>query len=111
MPIYEYECASCHHEFELLEKINDPKTKTCPHCFKDTATRLISRSAFHLKGSGWYETDFKDKKKETGKTEAAKKEASPQSSTSHTAKTTQPTETAVKAEPVVQKATESKKEE
>ena len=64
MPIYEYECTACHHAFELLEKVNDLKTKTCPHCFKDTATRLISRSAFKLKGTGWYETDIKNKKKE-----------------------------------------------
>ncbi len=66
MPIYEYECTSCHHQFEVLQKISDVPEKKCPQCSKNTATRLVSAAGFQLKGTGWYATDFKNKpKKET----------------------------------------------
>lgn len=61
MPIYEYRCDNCQHELEVLKKISDPEPETCPECGKDTLTRVISPVGFRLKGSGWYETDFKDK--------------------------------------------------
>ena len=61
MPIYEYECTDCHHKFDLLQKLSDESTKQCPECLKDTAIRLVSAAGFQLKGSGWYETDFKHK--------------------------------------------------
>ena len=63
MPIYEYQCASCHHAFELIQKVNDDVAKTCEQCGKDTAVRLVSAPGFQLKGTGWYATDFKDKPK------------------------------------------------
>lgn len=63
MPIYEYECKSCHHQFDLIQKVNEEAVKQCPQCFKDTAIRLISAAGFQLKGSGWYATDFKNKAK------------------------------------------------
>lgn len=63
MPIYEYECTSCHHHFDLMQKISDPPTTCCPQCFENTAKRLISAAGFQLKGSGWYATDFKNKTK------------------------------------------------
>lgn len=63
MPIYEYECASCHHLFDQLQKINDDPLTTCPECQKNTAIRLVSAAGFQLKGTGWYATDFKDKGK------------------------------------------------
>ena len=59
MPIYEYQCAACGHQFETLQKISDKPFSECPDCGKDALTKLISASAFRLKGSGWYETDFK----------------------------------------------------
>ena len=59
MPIYEYQCAACGHQFETLQKISDKAFSKCPDCGKDALTKLISASAFRLKGSGWYETDFK----------------------------------------------------
>lgn len=62
MPIYEYECTSCHHHFDLMRKISDEPVKQCPHCNKNTAVKLISAAGFQLKGTGWYATDFKDKK-------------------------------------------------
>lgn len=66
MPIYEYECKSCHHHFDLMQKIGDAPVKQCPECFQDSAVRLVSAAGFQLKGTGWYATDFKNKdKKET----------------------------------------------
>lgn len=59
MPIYEYQCDSCDHRMEKLQKINDDPLKECPECNQTTLKKLISAVAFRLKGSGWYETDFK----------------------------------------------------
>jgi len=59
MPFYEYHCAACRSHHEVLQKINDPPLKKCPQCQKLTLTKLISAPVFRLKGSGWYETDFK----------------------------------------------------
>ncbi len=57
MPIYEYRCLNCGHQFELMQKFSDPPAETCPSC-AGVVQKLISRSAFHLKGSGWYVTDY-----------------------------------------------------
>ena len=64
MPIYEYECKSCAHRLEKLQRMNDPALTDCPACNQSELKRLVSAAAFRLKGSGWYETDFKkgDKK-------------------------------------------------
>jgi len=61
MPIYEYECASCHQQFDLIQKISDEPIKQCPSCHQDTAVKLVSAAGFQLKGTGWYATDFKNK--------------------------------------------------
>lgn len=63
MPIYEYECTSCHHQFDMMQKISEAPVKQCPQCFEPTAIRLVSAAGFQLKGSGWYATDFKNKGK------------------------------------------------
>lgn len=60
MPIYEYQCQSCDHKMEALQKMADDPLKTCPACEQDSLKKLISAAAFKLKGSGWYETDFKN---------------------------------------------------
>jgi putative FmdB family regulatory protein len=65
MPIYEYKCKKCGKEYELLQKITDPAAKTCKFC-KGPAHKLISLSSFHLRGSGWYVTDYGGKKAPTG---------------------------------------------
>ncbi len=62
MPIYEYECQQCGHKKEAIQKISDPPLKLCPACNQETLRKLISAAAFRLSGTGWYETDFKDKK-------------------------------------------------
>ena len=59
MPIYEYRCRSCGHELEKLRRMNDLDLTDCPVCDQSELTRLVSAAAFRLKGSGWYETDFK----------------------------------------------------
>ena len=59
MPFYEYQCKSCGHDLEAMQKISDPPLKKCPHCGKSQLQRLMSAPVFRLKGGGWYETDFK----------------------------------------------------
>jgi len=63
MPIYEYQCQSCRHEMEALQKMSDPKLTKCPACNAEDLKKKVSAAAFRLKGSGWYETDFKTGKK------------------------------------------------
>ncbi len=62
MPFYEYECPSCRYYLEVLQKLSDPPLKKCPSCGKPGFKRLMSVPVFRLKGSGWYETDFKSDK-------------------------------------------------
>ncbi|MBE9550256.1 MAG: zinc ribbon domain-containing protein [Proteobacteria bacterium] len=59
MPIYEYQCQHCGHKFDKLQKISDEPLTDCPDCGKPELQKLISAAGFRLKGSGWYETDFK----------------------------------------------------
>jgi len=59
MPIYEYQCDACGHTLETLQKISEPALTTCPECGAEALKKLVSASAFRLKGGGWYETDFK----------------------------------------------------
>ena len=68
MPIYEYQCQSCQHELEALQKISDSPLRECPSCGDDELRKKVSAVAFRLKGGGWYETDFKtgDKKNIAG---------------------------------------------
>ena len=69
MPIYEYRCDNCEHEFETIQKFSDDPLRTCPACKQDALRKKVSMSAFRLKGGGWYETDFKsggDKKRNLG---------------------------------------------
>ncbi len=63
MPIYEYECDKCGHEFEREQRMSDPPGKTCPRCTRRRVTQLISRSSFVLKGGGWYADGYADSKK------------------------------------------------
>lgn len=65
MPIYEYKCKKCGKEYELFQKITDPAAKTCKFC-NGPAYKLISLSSFHLRGSGWYVTDYGGKKAPAG---------------------------------------------
>ena len=73
MPIYEYECRGCGDVHEFIQKFSDSPKRKCPSCGKLRLRKLISAAAFHLKGDGWYVTDFRDKGKgkDTGKSESA----------------------------------------
>ncbi len=66
MPIYEYQCKACNARLEKLQKINDPVLKVCPECNEESLQKLVSATSFRLKGTGWYETDFKTGKKKHG---------------------------------------------
>ena len=59
MPIYEYACRSCEHQFESIQKASEQPLQDCPACGEPTLKKLLSAPVFRLKGSGWYETDFK----------------------------------------------------
>ena len=65
MPIYEYACRACGHAFETMQKASEPRLTVCPACGEPQLKKLLSAPVFRLKGSGWYETDFKsgDKKR------------------------------------------------
>ena len=72
MPIYEYQCQECGHEFEVMQRMSDDLLTTCPACNKNALKKLISLVGFQLKGTGWYETDFKNKGKPTSGPEKKK---------------------------------------
>ncbi len=60
MPIYEYHCSQCGKEFEFMQKFSDPPKTVCPECGGELK-KLISQCTFHLKGTGWYATDYAHK--------------------------------------------------
>jgi len=81
MPIYEYQCQACGHQLEVLQKVSDAPLKKCPECGKPKLQKLMSAPSFRLKGSGWYETDFKSGNKKNladgGKDEKPAKDDKP----------------------------------
>lgn len=79
MPVYEYECEDCGQIEEAFQKISEPPLEICPHC-KGHLKKLISQSTFHLKGSGWYVTDYGGKK--TGSNTQEKSKIKPTDATS-----------------------------
>ncbi|MFZ0219255.1 MAG: zinc ribbon domain-containing protein [Candidatus Aquirickettsiella sp.] len=60
MPIYEYECKACGHTFDTIQSFSEEPLSDCPVCKEPALKKLVSAPAFHLKGSGWYVTDFKN---------------------------------------------------
>ena len=77
MPIYEYQCMQCGKIGEVLQKFSDKPLKKCNHC-SGKLQKLISHSSFHLKGTGWYVTDYAGK---SGNTSTTQKKAAKASST------------------------------
>lgn len=71
MPIYEYQCSSCGHSLEAIQKMSDAPLVECPECGQPQLKKQISAAGFRLKGSGWYETDFKGGAKKPEKKEPA----------------------------------------
>ena len=79
MPIYEYECKKCKNNTEFIQRFSDPPMTDCGECgTKGSLEKLMSLGSFHLKGSGWYLTDYARKDKgpseNKGKSKAAPKE-------------------------------------
>jgi putative FmdB family regulatory protein len=62
MPLYEYQCDACGRRFERIRKFSDPPIEVCPTC-GGKVQKLVSSPAFHLKGTGWYATDYSRKDK------------------------------------------------
>ena len=99
MPIYEFVCQDCGHEFEKIQSFSDSSTPACPNCQGRHVQRRLSAPAIHFKGSGWYITDSRNAakgsavgssagadsdggkgeagKSETGKSETGKSEPAP----------------------------------
>ncbi|MCF6318133.1 MAG: zinc ribbon domain-containing protein [Proteobacteria bacterium] len=77
MPIYEYKCNACDESLEKLQKMSDDPLTLCPNCGEETLKKQISAVGFRLKGTGWYETDFKGGKKKPSDSDKStpKKEA------------------------------------
>jgi putative FmdB family regulatory protein len=95
MPIYEYECKACSKRFDEIQKFSDPALTQCPSCGKPALERLMSHSAFHLKGSGYYATDYKKtESKPAPQADAEKKPAE-----TNPPKTSAEANTATKTEP------------
>jgi putative FmdB family regulatory protein len=70
MPIYEYECTKCGKMSEAIQRFSDPPLTKCSHCSGELH-KLISMSTFHLKGSGWYVTDYAGKNQSTSATKTS----------------------------------------
>jgi putative FmdB family regulatory protein len=79
MPIYAFECTSCGHHFERLQRLSDPDPTQCPECESTKVRRQLTAPSFRLAGGGWYETDFKKdgKRNLADKGEAPKSESAP----------------------------------
>ena len=80
MPIYEYTCEKCGHQLEAIQKFSDPLLIDCPECKEPALKKQISASAFQLKGTGWYATDFRDKGKKVDSTKDNDKDTEKKSS-------------------------------
>ena len=72
MPIYEYECGACGDSHEFIQKFSEGPKRKCPSCGKLRLKKMVSAAAFHLKGTGWYVTDFRDGGKGKNKDGAGK---------------------------------------
>ena len=99
MPFYEYECPHCGYDEEVLQKITDKPLTKCPSCGKKGLKKLMSAPLFRLKGSGWYETDFKsDKENKRNLAGADKEEAKPEAKSESKAETKPEAKTETKTE-------------
>ena len=108
MPTYDYRCEACGHELEIFHSMKDAPKRKCPGCGANRLKRLVSAAAFHLKGSGWYVTDFRDKNKKKADGKDDKSAATKGSDTSTTAKST---ETGTKSSDAGKKSTGKKSAE
>jgi len=94
MPIYDYRCSKCGHQEEHLQKVTERPLSKCPACGKKSYKKQLTAAGFHLKGSGWYATDFKT---------AAKKPAEKKADLKGETKTETKTEAKTEAKPETKK--------
>ena len=90
MPLYEYRCESCEHQFEVIQKFSDPHVSVCPKCGNGPVVKLISSPAFTFKGTGFYITDYA--RKDQGKGDQDKSDGSSSSSSDKSEKPDKPDE-------------------
>ena len=88
MPVYEYLCGKCGHEFEREQRITEDPVKSCPKCRARKVRRLISKTAFVLKGSGWYSDLYSSPKPEKKGSDGGDESSAPATSDSGGDKTT-----------------------
>ena len=81
MPIYAYKCQGCGHQFDKIQRLSDAPLTDCPQCNQSQLKKQITAAAFKLTGTGWYETDFKNNKKDTGKSNSTDGTSSSEKST------------------------------
>jgi putative FmdB family regulatory protein len=93
VPIYEYKCAGCGKHFEHIQKITEEPLSACPFC-SGKVQKLVSNCSFHLKGTGWYVTDYGKKESVNGKKKEKKKESSSEGSSNSGAEKSAPKEAA-----------------
>ena len=65
MPIYKFKCSSCEHEFTVIRKMSDTDDVICEQCSSNLTNKIICKSSFSLKGSGWYKDSYSSKKNES----------------------------------------------
>ena len=101
MPLYEYQCETCAHRFEVIQKFSDAPIDVCPKCGGGAVMKLLSSPAIQFKGSGWYITDYakqgsrdsKDSKDHAPATSSASSPSESKSETKADAKTDTKTDT------------------
>lgn len=104
MPIYEFICQSCNHEFEQIQSFSDNSVPTCAKCGSNNVVRRVGRPAIHFKGSGWYITDSK----KSGDKSAGKESSIGKSSTESAPTTAGESKVETKTETKSESSTESK---
>jgi putative FmdB family regulatory protein len=101
MPLYEYQCQSCHERFERIQKFSDPPVDVCPKCGTGPVRKLLSSPAIQFKGSGWYITDYARKSGDaakSGESTSSSSDAAPAKTASDTSTASKPAPTSTKAD-------------
>ena len=98
MPIYEYACAACGHQFEEWQKMSDKPIKVCPKCKARKVEKLISQTSFKLKGGGWYSDLYAGPKPNGAKGEGSSKDSTTEEASTASASTNKSTKTSKKSE-------------
>ena len=97
MPIYEYSCKKCGKHIEIIQKFSDKPLRTCPDC-KGRLSKLISRTSFQLKGTGWYVTDYARKTEAEPKSSESKSDSGKSNTDSKNEKQKKPSSSSSKSE-------------